>query len=168
MASTPANAAEYRLIDDVEFGSDVFVHSFVNLYGCSIGDRTRVGPFVEIQRGARVGARCKIQSHVFICDGVDIGDDVFISHGVMFVNDKRPRATLPDGTFQSASDWTMLHTVVDSGASIGTGAIVLGGVRVGAGALVAAGAIVTRDVPAGATAVGIPARAAFHAEPAEQ
>ena len=137
------------------------VYSFTNLYGCRIGDETRIGTFVEIQRGASIGARCKIQSHTFICDGVTIGDGVFVGHGVMFVNDKRPAATAAEGALQTEADWTLLPTVVEDGASIGTGAVILGGVTIGAGALVGAGAVVTRDVPAGATVAGVPARAMF-------
>jgi UDP-2-acetamido-3-amino-2,3-dideoxy-glucuronate N-acetyltransferase len=150
VADAPANDARHRLIDDVEFGDDVVVYSFTNLYGCRIGDRTRIGPFVEIQRGAVVGADCKVQSHTFICDGVTIEDDVFVGHGVMFVNDKRPRAT---------GEWELLPTVVERGASIGSGAIILGGLRIGSGALVGAGAVVTRDVARGEVVAGIPARA---------
>jgi UDP-2-acetamido-3-amino-2,3-dideoxy-glucuronate N-acetyltransferase len=154
----PANDAPHRLLDDVRFGADVIVHSFTNLYGCRIGDGTRVGTFVEIQRGATVGARCKIQSHTFICDGVTIGDAVFIGHGVIFVNDKRPRATADGGGLQTEQDWTLLRTVVEDGASVGSGAVILGGVRIGAGALVGAGAVVTQDVPAGVTVAGVPAQ----------
>jgi acetyltransferase-like isoleucine patch superfamily enzyme len=143
---------------DVAFGEGVVVQSFVNLYGCTIGDETRVGPFVEIQRGARIGARCKIQSHTFICDGVEIGDEVFVGHGVMFVNDKRPRATTDAGALQTDDDWELLGTVVERRASIGSGAVVLGGVRVGSGALVGAGAVVTRDVAPGSTVAGVPGR----------
>jgi UDP-2-acetamido-3-amino-2,3-dideoxy-glucuronate N-acetyltransferase len=154
----PANDAPHRLIENVEFGDGVVVYSFTNLYGCRIGSNTRVGTFVEIQRGAVIGANCKIQSHTFICDGVTIEDDVFVGHGVLFVNDKRPRATSGPGVLQTDSDWELLPTVVERGASLGSGAIVLGGVRVGAGALVGAGAVVTRDVPAGATVIGSPAR----------
>jgi UDP-2-acetamido-3-amino-2,3-dideoxy-glucuronate N-acetyltransferase len=154
----PANEAPYRLIADVSFGDGVVVQSFTNLYGCSIGDGTRVGPFVEIQRGARIGARCKIQSHAFICDGVRIGDRVFVGHGVMFVNDKRPRATGTGGALQTDADWALLETHVEDGASIGSGAVILGGVRIGGGALVGAGAVVTRDVPAGSTIAGVPGR----------
>jgi acetyltransferase-like isoleucine patch superfamily enzyme len=159
--STPANEAEYRLIRDVEFGERVMVYSFTNLYGCRIGDETRIGTFVEVQRGAAIGARCKIQSHTFICDGVTIGDEVFVGHGVMFVNDKRPAATAAEGALQTDADWTLLPTVVEDGASIGTGAVILGGVTIGAGALVGAGAVVTRDVAPGATVAGVPARAKF-------
>ena len=159
MPSSPANEAPYRLIDDVEFGENVVVHSFTNLYGCRIGDNTRVGPFVEVQRGAVIGANCKIQSHAFICDGVEIEDDVFVGHGVMFINDKFPRATREDGSLQSEDDWTLLPVVVERGATLGSGAVVMGGVRIGARALVGAGAAVTRDVPPGETVVGVPARA---------
>jgi acetyltransferase-like isoleucine patch superfamily enzyme len=159
MSDGPVNDAPYRLIEDVEFGTDVVVQAFANLYGCTIGDGTRVGAFVEIQRGAIVGARCKIQSHTFICDGVSIGDEVFVGHGVMFINDKRPGATNAEGELQSPKDWTLLRTVVESQASIGSGAIVLGGVRVGTGAIVGAGAVVTKDVAPGDVVVGAPARA---------
>ena len=158
MADRPANEAPNRLIDDVNFGDGVVVASFTNLYGCHIGDETRVGPFVEIQRGVVVGRRCKIQSHSFICDGVEIGDEVFVGHNVVFINDKRPRATTDDGELQVSTDWTLLKTVVEERASLGSGAIVLGGVRIGQGALIGAGAVVTKDVPAGATVVGSPAR----------
>jgi len=159
VADEPANDAPYRRIVDVDFGEDVIIQSFTNIYGCRIGDRTRVGPFVEIQAGVSVGADCKLQSHSFVCDGVEIGDRVFIGHGVMFVNDKRPRATTDGGELQTDADWTLLRTVVRDGASIGSGAVILGGVEIGAGALVGAGAVVTRDVESGETVMGIPARA---------
>ena len=122
MGSTPANDAPYRLIDDVSFGENVFVHPFTNLYGCAIGDNTRIGPYVEIQRGVVVGANCKIQSHTFICDGVTIEDEVFIGHGVMFINDKYPRATNAAGALQDADDWELRRTNVARRASIGSGA----------------------------------------------
>ena len=154
----PANDARCRQIDDVAFGEGVVVHAFTNLYGCRIGAGTRIGTFVEIQRGAEVGAACKIQSHTFVCDGVRIGDEVFVGHGVTFVNDKRPRATDGAGALQTEADWEMLETVVERGASIGSGATILGGVRIGAGAIVGAGAVVTRDVEPGATVAGNPAR----------
>jgi UDP-2-acetamido-3-amino-2,3-dideoxy-glucuronate N-acetyltransferase len=157
-ADGPANEAICRLVDDVRFGDRVWVGPFTNLYGCEIGDDSRVGPFVEIQRGARIGARCKVQSHTFVCDGVTIEDEVFVGHGVLFVNDKYPRATTGDGSLQSESDWTLLETVVERRASLGSGAVILGGVRIGAGAIVGAGAVVTRDVPAGGTVAGSPAR----------
>ena len=159
MASAPANEAPYRLLNDVEFGLDVVVHPFTNLYGCRIGDESRIGPFVEIQSGVEIGARCKIQSHSFICSGVTIADEVFVGHGVLFINDKRPRATTDDGELQTAGDWTLLPTVVERGASLGSGCVVLGGVRIGEGALVGAGAVVTRDVGSGEVVAGIPARA---------
>ena len=158
MADGPVNDAPHRLIDDVEFGEDVVVQAFTNLYGCRIGDGTRIGPYVEVQRGAAIGARCKVQSHTFVCDGVTIEDEVFVGHGVMFVNDKRPRATNEAGELQTEADWELLPTHVERGASLGSGAVVLGGVRIGAGAIVGAGAVVTADVPAGETVAGVPAR----------
>jgi len=158
MADQPRNTAQYRLISDVEFGDDVFVQSFTNLYGCKIGDKSRIGPFVEIQRGAVIGGRCKIQSHSFICDGVVIGNEVFVSHGVAFVNDKQPRARRPDGALQEDADWELSQVVVGDRVSIGTGAVIVGPVEIGAGALIGAGAVVTRDVAAGATVAGVPAR----------
>jgi acetyltransferase-like isoleucine patch superfamily enzyme len=158
MADRPVNDADFRLISDVDFGADVVVMPFANLYGCRIGDETRIGPFVEIQRGASVGARCKVQSHTFICDGVVIGDEVFIGHGVVFVNDRRPRATGPDGGLQTTEDWELERTFVEHGASIGSGGVILGGVRIGRGAMIGAGAVVTRDVAPGDTVVGSPAR----------
>ena len=159
MADGPANDAPYRLIaDDVEFGEGVVVHAFANLYGCRIGDGTRIGPFVEVQRGASIGARCKIQSHTFVCDGVTIEDEVFVGHGVLFINDKWPRSTTAEGVLQIDEDWQLLPTVVESGATLGSGAVIMGGIRIGAGATVGAGAVVTRDVPAGAVIAGVPAR----------
>ncbi|HEX8129477.1 MAG TPA: acyltransferase [Pyrinomonadaceae bacterium] len=146
------------IADDVVLGRDVQIYNFVNLYGCEIGDETRIGTFVEIQKGARVGARCKISSHTFICEGVLIEDEVFVGHGVQFINDRYPRATRPDGTPQTEADWTLQLTVVRRGASIGTGAVVLGGIEIGARAIIGAGAVVTRDVPPGATVAGNPAR----------
>ncbi len=158
MGSEPANDAPHRLLDDVVFGENVMVGPFTNLYGCEIGDGTRVGPFVEIQRGARIGARCKVQSHTFICEGVTVEDEVFVGHGVMFINDKRPLATTENGHLQTGADWSLLRTVVERRASIGTGAVILGGVRIGETAVVGAGAVVTRDLPAGVVAAGTPAR----------
>jgi UDP-2-acetamido-3-amino-2,3-dideoxy-glucuronate N-acetyltransferase len=157
LLSAPVNDAPHRLITDASFGDEVIVHSFTNLYGCRIGSGTRIGTFVEVQRGAEIGERCKIQSHTFICDGVRIGDRVFVGHGVTFINDKRPRATTDDGGLQTEADWALIETVVEDEASIGSGATILGGVRIGAGAQVGAGAVVTRDVPPGATVVGNPA-----------
>jgi UDP-2-acetamido-3-amino-2,3-dideoxy-glucuronate N-acetyltransferase len=158
VADAPANDAPYRLFDGVVLGDDVVIQSFTNLYGCSVGSSTRIGPFVEVQRGAKIGARCKIQSHTFICDGVHIEDEVFVGHGVMFINDKHPRATNSDGTLQNVDDWERLPVVVERGATIGSSATILGGVRIGAGAIVGAGAVVTRDVPPGAVVAGNPAR----------
>ena len=162
MADGPVNDAPFRLIDDVEFGENVIVYPFTNLYGCKIGDNTRIGPFVEIQRGAVIGANCKIQSHTFICDGVTIEDGVFIGHGVLFINDKRPRATTAAGVLATASDWTSQTTTVERRASIGSGVVLLGGILVAAGATVGAGAVVTQDVEAGETVAGVPARALLH------
>jgi UDP-2-acetamido-3-amino-2,3-dideoxy-glucuronate N-acetyltransferase len=158
MAEPLANEASYRLIDDVTFGERVVVHAFTNLYGCRIGDDSRIGSFVEIQRGAEIGARCKISSHSFVCAGVTIEDEVFVGHGVIFVNDKVPRATTEAGALQGEEDWELLRTVVERRASIGSGVVVLGDVRIGAGALVGAGAVVTRDVAPGEIVVGNPAR----------
>ena len=158
MTDAPANDAPFRLISDVAFGADVVVHSFTNLYGCSIADGSRIGPFVEIQRDVTIGARCKISSHTFICTGVDIGEGVFVGHGVVFVNDKYPRSVDADGELQTEADWTLLRTTVEDGAAIGSGALILGGVTVGARAIVGAGAVVTRDVPADTTVAGLPAR----------
>ncbi len=159
MAETPANEAPYRLLNDVTLGEGVFVGPFTNLYGCEIGADSRIGPFVEIQRDVRIGQRCKIQSHTFMCTGVEIEDEVFVGHGVMFINDARPRATTAEGGLQDASDWECLSTIVERRASIGSGAVILGGVRIGAEALIGAGAVVTRDVPPGAVVAGVPARA---------
>lgn len=158
MADAPANDAPYRLIDDVRFGEDVTVYSFTNLYGCRVGDNTRIGPFVEIQRGASVGRNCKIESHTFVCDGVEIQDEVFVGHGVVFINDKFPRATVDGAALQTDKDWQLLSTVVERRAAIGSGAVILGGLRIGEGALVGAGAVVTRDVPPASIVVGNPAR----------
>jgi acetyltransferase-like isoleucine patch superfamily enzyme len=158
MAAQPANDAPNRLIANVEFGEDVSVQAFTNLYGCKIGSGSRIGPFVEIQHGVEIGAACKVQSHTFVCEGVTIGDRAFIGHGVMFVNDRHPRATNKEGELQGPDDWELLETRVEEDASIGSGAVVLGGVTVGAGALVGAGAVVTRDVAPGTVVAGNPAR----------
>ncbi|UZE48040.1 acyltransferase [Rhodopseudomonas sp. P2A-2r] len=145
---------------DVKLGKDVriFHPDLVNLYGCTVGDETRLGTFVEIQAGATVGARCKISSHTFICEGVTIEDEVFVGHGVMFTNDKVPRATTEDGRPQSAADWLVVHTRVGTRASIGSNVTILCGLTIGEGAVVGAGAVVTRDVPPNTTVVGVPAR----------
>lgn len=158
MADRPANDAPYRLIDAVDFGEDVVVQAFANLYGCRIGDGSRIGPFVEIQKGAVVGMRCKISSHSFVCEGVELGDEVFVGHGVVFTNDRYPRAVTADGELQRDGDWTLERTTVGRGASIGSGAIVLCGLTIGENAVVGAGAVVTHDVPAGAIVAGSPAR----------
>jgi acetyltransferase-like isoleucine patch superfamily enzyme len=143
----------------VRLGRDVVIHhpDLVNLYGCTIGDETKVGAFVEIQKHAQVGNRCKISSHTFVCEGVTIEDEVFVGHGVMFINDRHPRATA-GGALQTEADWAVVPTRVGRGASIGSGAVIMCGVTIGEGAMVGAGAVVTRDVPAGTTVAGVPAR----------
>ncbi len=146
------------IADDVKLGRDVAVYNFVNLYGCEIGDGTKIGSFVEIQKGARVGSNCKISSHTFICEGVTIEDEVFVGHGVNFINDKFPRATGEGGELQTEADWTVLPTVVRRGASIGTGATILGNVEIGERAIVGAGSVVTKNVPANTTVAGNPAK----------
>jgi acetyltransferase-like isoleucine patch superfamily enzyme len=143
---------------DVRLGRNVTIHNFVNLYGCTIGDETRLGTFVEVQKNASIGKRCKISSHSFICEGVTIEDEVFIGHGVMFINDKYPRATTVDGAPQTEADWKVQQTLVRRGASIGSNATVLSGVVIGANATVGAGSVVTRSVPDGAVVAGNPAR----------
>ena len=143
----------------VKLGDDVVIHhpDLVNLYGCAVGDGTTIGAFVEIQKNAAVGSRCKISSHTFICEGVTIEDEVFVGHGVMFINDRHPRATA-NGQLQGEADWTLVPTRVRRGASIGSGAVILCGVTIGARAMVGAGAVVTRNVPDDAVVVGVPAR----------
>jgi acetyltransferase-like isoleucine patch superfamily enzyme len=159
MPGDPVNAAPYRLIENVDFGTNVVVSAFTNLYGCRIGDDTRIGPFVEIQRDALIGPRCKIQSHTFICTGVEIEDEVFVGHGTLFINDRFPRATTEAGALKTDVDWLLESTVVERGAALGSGSVIMGGVRIGADALVGAGAVVTRDVAPGETVAGVPARA---------
>jgi acetyltransferase-like isoleucine patch superfamily enzyme len=144
--------------DDVKLGRDVKLSTFINLYGCEIGDETKIGAFVEIQKNASVGKRCKISSHTFICEGVTIEDNVFIGHGVMFVNDMYPRATAAGGALQTEQDWKVERTLVKSGASLGTGVTVLANVTIGEDAIVGAGAVVTRDVPPRTIVAGNPAR----------
>ena len=146
--------------DSVKLGQNVniFHPSLVNLYGCTIGDETKIGAFVEIQKNAIIGARCKISSHTFVCEGVVIDDGVFIGHGVMFINDRYPRATNADGSLQDMSDWTLETTRVKRGASIGTNATIVSGITIGEGAMVGAGAVVNKDVPDYALVVGVPAR----------
>jgi acetyltransferase-like isoleucine patch superfamily enzyme len=154
-----------RIAPDVKMGKGVRIHAFTNLYGCEIGDEVKIGAFVEIQKGARIGSRCKISSHTFICEGVVVEDDVFIGHNVTFINDLYPRASNGDGTLQTEADWKCVPTFVRRGASIGSGATLLCGITVGAGALVGAGSVVTRDVPAGAIVAGNPARVLKKARP---
>ena len=143
---------------DVKLGRDVKLSKFINLYGCEIGDETKIGAFVEIQKNATVGKRCKISSHTFICEGVEIGDNVFIGHGVMFINDSYPRATTAKGGLQTEADWHVERTIVKKGASIGTGATILANTCIGENAIVGAGAVVTKDVPANTIVAGNPAK----------
>jgi UDP-2-acetamido-3-amino-2,3-dideoxy-glucuronate N-acetyltransferase len=147
-----------KIASNVELGENVVLQDFINLYGCRIGDNTKIGPFVEVQRNAMVGRNCKIQSHSFICEGVTIEDEVFVGHGVMFINDRYPRAATDAGALQAESDWTVVHTTVRKGASIGSNATILCGVTVGEGAIVGAGSVVTKDVPARAVVAGNPAK----------
>jgi len=147
-----------RISSDVKLGKDVRIYAFVNLYGCEVGDESRIGTFVEIQKGAKIGKRVKISSHTFICEGVTIEDHVFIGHGVMFINDKYPRATTEAGKAQTEADWVCVPTLVKKGASIGSNATILCGVTIGEGAIVGAGSVVTRNVPANSVVAGVPAR----------
>jgi acetyltransferase-like isoleucine patch superfamily enzyme len=147
-----------RIAADVKLGKDVKIYAFVNLYGCEIGDKSRIGTFVEVQKGAKIGRRVKLSSHTFVCEGVTIEDEVFIGHGVMFINDKFPRATVEDGSPQTEADWVCTPTLVKKRASIGSNATILCGVTIGEGAMVGAGSVVTRDVPPGAVVAGVPAR----------
>jgi UDP-2-acetamido-3-amino-2,3-dideoxy-glucuronate N-acetyltransferase len=158
VSAQPDDNGPLRLLVDVELGKNVVVHPFTNLYGCRIGDNTRIGPFVEVQRGVAIGANCKVQSHTFICEGVEIEDDVFVGHGVMFINDKYPRATNGSGQLAGSENWELLPTLIERGAALGSGAVIMGGVRIGQGAVVGAGAVVTRDVAPGQTVAGVPAR----------
>lgn len=147
-----------RIAPDVKLGKDVKIFAFVNLYGCEIGDESKIGTFVEIQRGAVIGARVKVSSHTFICEGVTIEDEVFVGHNVSFINDRLPRATTLDGAPQSPQDWTLETTLVKRRASIGTGSTILCGVTIGENAVVGAGSVVTKDVPENAVVAGNPAR----------
>jgi UDP-2-acetamido-3-amino-2,3-dideoxy-glucuronate N-acetyltransferase len=147
-----------RIAPDVKLGQRVKIFAFTNLYGCEIGDDVKIGTFVEIQKGARVGNRCKISSHSFICEGVTLEDEVFVGHGVVFINDRFPRATTAGGQLQTEADWNCIPTVVRRRASIGSNATILCGVEIGEGATIGAGSVVTRDVPAGAVVAGNPAR----------
>jgi UDP-2-acetamido-3-amino-2,3-dideoxy-glucuronate N-acetyltransferase len=147
-----------RVAPDVKLGQNVRIFGFVNLYGCEIGDETRIGAFVEIQKGAKIGNNCKISSHTFICEGVTIESEVFVGHGVVFINDRYPRAANATGQLQSEADWTCQRTLVRKGASIGSGATLLGGITIGENAIVGAGSVVTKDVPANAIVAGNPAK----------
>ena len=147
-----------RISPDVKLGRGVKLFAFVNLYGCEIGDETKIGTFVEIQKGARIGARCKISSHTFVCEGITIEDEVFIGHGVTFVNDRFPRATAGSGALQTEADWACQQTLIKRGASIGSGSTLLGGITVGEKSIVGAGSVVTKDVPPGVIVAGNPAR----------
>ncbi|MBI3192560.1 MAG: N-acetyltransferase [Pedosphaera parvula] len=150
---------QHRIIaPSVKLGQNVRIFGFTNLYGCEIGDDTKVGTFVEIQKGVKIGARCKISSHTFICEGVTIEDEVFIGHGVMFTNDRFPRAANPDGSPQTEADWKVVPTLIKKGAAIGSNVTLLCGITIGEGATVGAGSVVTKDVPAGAVVAGNPAR----------
>ncbi len=147
-----------RIAPDVKLGNNVKVFAFVNLYGCEIGDDTKIGTFVEIQKGAKIGARCKISSHTFICEGVTIESEVFVGHSVTFINDRYPRATTTTGQLQTEADWECQRTLIKRGATIGSGVTLLGGITVGENATIGAGSVVTKDVPANATVAGNPAR----------
>jgi acetyltransferase-like isoleucine patch superfamily enzyme len=147
-----------RISPDVKLGKNVRLHDFVNLYGCEIGDDVKLGTFVEIQKGVKIGSRCKISSHTFICEGVTLEDQVFIGHSVTFTNDLYPRATAGDGRLQTEADWKCIRTLVKRGAAIGSGATVLCGITIGENAMIGAGSVVTKDVPAGAVVAGNPAR----------
>ena len=147
-----------RIAPDVSIGANVKISAFVNLYGCSIDDNTKLGAFVEIQKGAAIGKNCKVSSHTFICEGVTVQDNVFIGHNVTFINDKYPRATRADGSLQTEEDWSVVPTLVESGASIGSSVSILCGVTIGAGAMVGAGSVVTKDIPPGEIWAGNPAR----------
>lgn len=147
-----------KIAPDVKLGRNVRIHDFVNLYGCEIGDNTKVGTFVEIQKGVKVGRNVKISTHTFICEGVTIEDDVFIGHNVSFINDKVPSATNPDGSMQTEKDWKVVPTLVQRGASIGTSATIMCGVTIGERAVVGAGSVVTKDVPPNTVVAGVPAR----------
>jgi len=159
MTSIPATTHSYQCIaPDVKLGRDVKLSKFINLYGCEIGDETKIGAFVEVQKNASIGKRCKISSHTFVCEGVHIEDNVFVGHGVTFINDIYPRATTPEGNPQTEADWKVEQTVVKEGASIGSGATILAGITIGENAIVGAGSVVTKDVPPNAVVAGSPAK----------
>jgi acetyltransferase-like isoleucine patch superfamily enzyme len=147
-----------RIASDVKLGKNVKVFAFVNLYGCEIGDNSKIGAFVEIQKNAKIGRNVKVSTHTFICEGVTIEDDVFVGHNVSFINDKYPRSTNPEGSLQTEADWKVVPTLVKRGASIGTSSTILCGVTIGENAVVGAGSVVTKDVPANTVVAGVPAR----------
>jgi len=147
-----------KIAPDVKLGENVQLNDFINLYGCSIGDGTRIGPFVEIQKNAFIGKNCKIQSHTFICEGVTIEDEAFVGHGVMFINDRYPRSTADSGGLQTEQDWEVIPTIIKRGASIGSNATVMCGITIGEGAIIGAGSVVTKDVPGNTIAAGNPAK----------
>lgn len=155
---TITESNQYQKLNNVQIGENVRFFSFVNAYGCSVDDNSKIGAFVEIQKGATIGKNCKVSSHTFICEGVHIGDNVFIGHGVMFTNDMFPRATNPDGSPQTDEDWKLMETFVKEGASIGSNATILCGITIGKNALIGAGAVVVKDVPDNAVVVGNPAK----------
>ncbi len=160
-----SDSSTIRVAPDVKLGRDVKMYAFVNLYGCEIGDETRIGTFVEIQKGVRIGRRVKVSSHTFICEGVTIEDEVFVGHGVMFINDRYPRAANADGSLQTEADWSVVLTRVGKGASIGSNATILCGVTIGVGAMIGAGSVVTRDVEPGTVVAGVPARLMRRSQP---
>jgi acetyltransferase-like isoleucine patch superfamily enzyme len=155
---TQKGVAHQLIAPDVKLGRDVRISGFVNLYGCEIGDETKIGAFVEVQKGAKIGPRCKISSHSFICEGVTIEESVFVGNSVTFINDRYPRATTANGQLQTEADWHCERTLIKRGASIGSGATLLGGITVGENAIVGAGSVVTKDIPANAMVAGSPAR----------
>jgi acetyltransferase-like isoleucine patch superfamily enzyme len=158
LAKSTARSPWQRIASDVKLGAGVQIYDFVNLYGCEIGNNTKIGAFVEIQKGARIGRNCKISSHSFVCEGVQIDDEVFVGHHVVFINDRYPRATAGSGRLQTEQDWQVISTFVGRAASIGSGAVILCGVKIGAGSMVGAGSVVTKNVPAHTIVAGNPAR----------
>lgn len=152
------NILEKKNINNVKLGENVKIFDFVNLYGCSIGDNSKIGTFVEIQKNATIGKNCKISSHTFICEGVHIGDNIFIGHNVTFINDKHPRAANPDGSLQTEADWKVVETFIKNGASVGSSSTILCGITIGENAIVGAGAVVTKDVPPNTIVAGVPAK----------
>jgi len=164
--SLPHQPSNQKIAPDVKLGKNVSIRDFTNLYGCEIGDDVKIGTFVEIQKGVKVGNRCKISSHTFICEGVTLEDDIFIGHNVTFTNDRYPRATNGDGRLQTDADWTCIRTLIKRGASVGSGATLLCGITIGENAMIGAGSVVTKDVPPGAVVAGNPAKV-FRPRPTE-